>query len=219
VNVSAGNNDDARLQRKARRQETRRNALLDAARELLARGGLYGFTMSAVAEVADVSKASVYYYFDSKEDLVAALGARLFEREVRTLEAAVDEASTGVDALEALVRARLRLYRDDLDAFRILYVWTQGLSLNPERVAAQIYSDSDALNEAVVERLEHDRRSGRLRADAHPRKLANLAWISAHGLLLFHANLLATRSTSRFSLDDLTDEACSALRRAATPAG
>jgi AcrR family transcriptional regulator len=219
VNVSAGNHDDARLQRKARRQETRRNALLDAARELLARGGLDGFTMSAVAEVADVSKASVYYYFDSKEDLVAALGARLFEREVRTLEAAVDEASTGVDALEALVRARLRLYRDDLDAFRILYVWTQGLSLDSERVAARIYPDSEALNDAVEEKLEHDRRNGRLRADAHPRKLANLAWISAHGLLLFHANLLATRSASRFSLDDLTYEACSALRRAATPAG
>ena len=59
--------------RKARRHARHRASLLDAAREVLAEEGLPGFTVARVAGRADVSKPSFYYYFRSREELVAAL--------------------------------------------------------------------------------------------------------------------------------------------------
>lgn len=208
--------EQLRLARKRRRREARRGALLDAAQRLLAERGLEGFTMAAVAEAADVSKPSLYYYFDSKERLIEAIAERLFEREVAVLERAIDSAASGLDALEALVRERVRLYAADVDAFRILYVWTLLVPMDPDAVTSVTYRESARINDRLVERLERERRDGKLRPDLDLRRLSNLAWILAHGLLLFRANLLATRSRARFSLDALTDEACLTLRRAAS---
>jgi AcrR family transcriptional regulator len=50
-----------------------REKVLDAARQLRP----HELTMNAVAERLDVKKASLYYYFNSKQELLAALGADL----------------------------------------------------------------------------------------------------------------------------------------------
>jgi AcrR family transcriptional regulator len=49
------------------RSETRRNAILQAAFELLGERGLAATSMDAVAERAGVSKATIYRWWDSKE--------------------------------------------------------------------------------------------------------------------------------------------------------
>src|ERR1700749_1385903 len=52
-----------------------REKVLEAARQLRP----HELTMSAVAERLAVKKASLYYYFNSKQELLAALGADLVQ--------------------------------------------------------------------------------------------------------------------------------------------
>jgi AcrR family transcriptional regulator len=60
-----------------------RSAILDAARELFAAGGLSGTSVRAVAARAGVDPALVHHYFGSKDDLfVAALSLPVDPREV-----------------------------------------------------------------------------------------------------------------------------------------
>ncbi|MCL4819917.1 MAG: TetR/AcrR family transcriptional regulator [Vicinamibacteria bacterium] len=59
--------------RRGRRREKTRRALLDAALELIASRGLESTRVEDVTEAADLGKGAFYNYFDSKEALVATL--------------------------------------------------------------------------------------------------------------------------------------------------
>src|SRR5271165_5856212 len=55
---------------------TRRQAILDAAASLLVTNGLAGTSVDAVAQHAGIAKGTVYLYFASWSDLLAALRSR-----------------------------------------------------------------------------------------------------------------------------------------------
>ena len=63
------------MNRQARGQLTK-SSIIDAALELFEAGGYEATTMRAIAEKADVSLGSVYYYFDSKEHLIQGFYVR-----------------------------------------------------------------------------------------------------------------------------------------------
>lgn len=207
---------EERVARKQRRQQERRGVLLTAARAVLARQGVAGLTMEAVAAEADVSKPAVFYYFRSKEELVGELAVEQLEAEVAVLEAAVAGADSGVAALAALARAKVDFYAEDLDAFRVAYLWPQLIGLAPELLRERVYPLSQRVNDALEARLREDARQGLLAPGFEPRRLANLAWTTAHGLLALVAGMERLGGGTRHTLMQLRDEACALLLRAGT---
>src|SRR5215469_16373534 len=63
------------------RSRRSREALLDAARELITEGGFDALTMAAAAERAGVSRRAAYLHFTTRAELVTALFSRLGETE------------------------------------------------------------------------------------------------------------------------------------------
>ncbi|WP_164020310.1 TetR/AcrR family transcriptional regulator [Pyxidicoccus trucidator] len=212
--VAPASGAEEREARKARRQEGRRKAILTAARAVLVREGLAGLTLEAVAAEADLSKPSLFYYFRSKEDLVGELAVEGLAREVEVLEAAVASAPGGVEALSALVRAKVDLYAEDLDAFRVVYLWPQLLGRQSDSQRERVYALSARLNDSLEARLQVEARAGRLAPGFQPRRLANVAWTVAHGLLSMVAGLENAGGNTRHTLSQLRDEACALLLRA-----
>ena len=49
------------------------DAILDSARELIARGGYNGFSYADIASAVGIRKPSIHYHFPAKEDLVRTL--------------------------------------------------------------------------------------------------------------------------------------------------
>ena len=83
-----------------------RTAILDSAERLFARDGLRATRTEAIAENASVSKALIYYYFDTKQALYAAV----LERIRRDRESGLDYAALEkMEPREALVQHLTRL--------------------------------------------------------------------------------------------------------------
>jgi AcrR family transcriptional regulator len=204
-----------RLARKQVRQEQHRAALLLAARRQLARSGVSGFSVAAVAAEAGLSKSAFYYYFESQEALVAALSEEALEAEAQALLAAIDAAPTGIAALSALLRCRVRLYAQDFDAFRLLYLWPQVLGMDPAAVARIAYPRSARVQGRLEERLKEEQERGFLHPSVQPRVLAMVPWVTAQGLLSLASGLSSVGGTLRFPLDQVVEEACAALERGA----
>jgi AcrR family transcriptional regulator len=81
-----------------------RHALLDSAESLLARGGESALTLREVAKAARVSHAAPYHHFESREELLAAVGERGFDALTRSMEdARGDERERLVGICEAYV--------------------------------------------------------------------------------------------------------------------
>ena len=72
-----------RLSRRQRRRANRRAQILDGAARVFARKGFHAATTREIADAADVSEGTIYNYFDSKDDLLIQIMARLREREER----------------------------------------------------------------------------------------------------------------------------------------
>ncbi|WP_067170123.1 TetR/AcrR family transcriptional regulator [Microtetraspora niveoalba] len=89
----------------------RREALLDAAVDLLGEGGFTAVTHRAVAERAGIPLAATSYYFSSRDELVADAFALLVERDLLRMRASAAEAGAG--SLVESARTILRTYAPD----------------------------------------------------------------------------------------------------------
>ncbi|HBQ15430.1 MAG: TetR/AcrR family transcriptional regulator [Sandaracinaceae bacterium] len=207
--------EEDRIARKTRRQARKRARILEVAEEVLVEFGLPGFTVAAVAERADLSKPSVYYYFESREALLSALLADHFARETHALLDAVERAESGLGALEAMMRAFVAHHRDDYAGFRALQIWALSGDAPPDLMAQEVYPLSWKLMGELEAKLERDRADGALSADVEPRRLANVALMTVHGIVNVHAGMDAMGAGLRYELDGLLDEACANLVRGA----
>lgn len=65
--------------------EERRNQILDSATRVFARLGFHDARMDDIVAESGLSKGALYWYFNSKDDLIIAILDRLFEREMSDL--------------------------------------------------------------------------------------------------------------------------------------
>jgi len=71
--------------------EERKNQILDAAKDTFSKVGFHKARMSDIAESSGLSKGSLYWYFDSKNDLINKLLTRVFEPEIKDLKSLVND--------------------------------------------------------------------------------------------------------------------------------
>jgi AcrR family transcriptional regulator len=141
-----------RTENVARRLDQRRAAIVAAARALATEAGMAAVQIAAVAARAGIAAGTVYRYFPSKIELVAAVMAAVSERELAAMRTAADAAPGPLSALAAAVTtfAARALHRrrlawamiaepvdPDMDAMRLAY--RQALAVELEkRLAACI---------------------------------------------------------------------------------
>jgi AcrR family transcriptional regulator len=92
-----------RTERVARRLAARRQAIIVAAVEAAAEGGMAAVQIAPVAARADIASGTVYRYFPAKTDLVEAAIAALSERELAAMRRAADAAPGPLSALAAAI--------------------------------------------------------------------------------------------------------------------
>jgi AcrR family transcriptional regulator len=94
-----------RTQNVVRRLAEREQTILDAASALAGAGGMAAVQIAAVAARAGIAAGTVYRYFPSKTDLVAALMRAVAARELKAMAAAADAAPGPLSALAAGIAA------------------------------------------------------------------------------------------------------------------
>jgi AcrR family transcriptional regulator len=98
-----------------------RNALLDAAAELVATRGGPDFSLREIAARVGVRHAAAYRHFASKEAIVSALSARAFERMAERFKTVEERVAGDVLArIEGLADAYFSMVRDEPGAYRVM---------------------------------------------------------------------------------------------------
>jgi AcrR family transcriptional regulator len=97
-----------RTEKVTRRLAARRTAILAAARALAADHGMAAVQIAAVAERAGIAAGTVYRYFPSKTEMIAALVATIAEHEITLLRRAAGAAPGPLSALAAAITTVVR---------------------------------------------------------------------------------------------------------------
>ena len=94
-----------RTERVTARLAARHEAIIGAARALASESGLAAVQIVPVAERAGIAAGTVYRYFPSKDDLVAALVGATAEREIAAMRSAAAAAPGPLSGLAAAIMA------------------------------------------------------------------------------------------------------------------
>lgn len=108
--------------RRERERQGRREDILAAARKVFSERGFFAATVSEIAARAQYSKAAIYFYFQSKEELYIALLLDGLEVLRVRLEAVVAELArlSGPAALDRVWQVFADHYREDPDFYSIV---------------------------------------------------------------------------------------------------
>jgi len=172
-----------RQARKAQRHSERRLLIMHAARNLLVERGIEHFTVADVAQVSQLSKPAVYYYFDSKEALVFDLAIESLQIEFNVLSESVHAAKSAVESLVDLIRTRVDFFLNDMNAFRVLHVWAPAMGLQRRVSQSNTSKQISALLNLISHRLSTEKTSSNRAVRIDAQQLPQVAWALSQGIL------------------------------------
>jgi AcrR family transcriptional regulator len=165
-----------------RKKQRTRQLLADTARRLFSEHGFENVSVAEIARVAEVSEATVFNYFPTKEDLVYS-GLEAFEEQLR---AAIRERPRGQTIIAAfrefIVEPRGFLVADDEATARELMAVSRMIAASPALLAReqQIFA---RYTETLARLLGEE--TGARTGDPRPYVVAN-ALIGVHRALISH---------------------------------
>jgi AcrR family transcriptional regulator len=127
------------------RAENQRERILQEAAMLFARSGFYASSLSDLAEETGISKAGIYHYFKTKQDVYDAIILQTLQRLFDYVSTVVARESEPADQLLAFMTAHAAFFEQNYWAFCAMLVGFSGMKAPRPR------------QEAVVlrERYEH----------------------------------------------------------------
>lgn len=167
-----------------------RQALVEAALQLIEARGPTGFTLSEAAKTAGVTPAAVYRHFEGREDLIAEAARQGFEIFADLMQYAYDKSQpSALAAFEATGRAYLAFARKHPGHY--IAMFESGVSVNrtPDLAAAA------ARARGVLERAAADLSEHIPPAKRPPASMVSAhIWALSHGVVELFARNTGTQS-------------------------
>ncbi len=175
-------------ERRKRERDNRRNAILKAARRLFFEKGFKSVTVESIARKAELSKGSIYLYFNSKEEIYTQILLTDIERFHQHFNDLLTNPTSAADALLRFARIYADLFLNDRELFRILMTYmlhTNDMNL-PEELNNHIIKSTNR-NISIIEEIF---RYGVQRGEFHPtinvRLNRNAIWGLLNGIISLH---------------------------------
>lgn len=191
-------------ERRAREREARRRAILDATRDLVRVNGFTGTTTRQIAERCELSEATLFFYFSSKDEILISLLGEASDFWADGLGRIMAVSSTPNDKLKSVWRFFGEVQREHPE-----FVHVSTYLAHPESTAAV----DDAVKADLARRTgENFRLLADLMADlgsaANPRLAADVLWSAFLGLMVLRqgrANLDAPEHPTVTELEAALD--------------
>ncbi len=162
--------------------------ILDAAAQMFSEHGIDGASMSQIARSADVSKATIYHYFESKDELVIALARRLFAEDEPTLEKLVAAEGTAPERLQTYAAELVRLLARNADLYPLI-AETYAAAMRRPVISDLTRVHFEAYTAAFTQIIEQGQAAGELRADLDAAETALALVALIEGCILIAQNL------------------------------
>jgi AcrR family transcriptional regulator len=178
-------------ERRQREKDRRRNEIIEAAEKVFFAKGYEATTVEDIAAAAELSKGTIYLYFEGKEDLHDAIVERGMEILSKMFQEAFEGASTGLEQIRGIGQAYMRFFRRHSEYFDALMRFET-------HKREEIALDDPMM--LVIEALRKGIEDGSIRKGIDPVKMAVLLWGQTTGVLQ-NNHLKCEIMTSTFGID------------------
>lgn len=174
-------------ERKNREKLARRKAILDAARNVFFEKGFHSATMEQIARMAELSKGSLYLYFQNKEELYASILIQGLEILCKRFEKAVSGVEDWETQIRNIGKAYYSFFKEERNYFQILFFLRHGeiASKVSGPVSQACFDKGLSCLEILGRAIEAGMSKGEIRGQ-NPMELAVILWGALNGIILLH---------------------------------
>lgn len=152
-----------------RPQGERRQEIIDVAAEIFAEKGYEATSIQDIAEAVDILKGSLYYYIDSKEDLLFEVLQRVHEDGLARMEEQKSHDEPAIDRIARFVREHVRYNAVNLTKIAVFFHDFRSLSEERRKV---IVDERDMYDRRLRELIESGQTEGSVCEDVNPKMAA-----------------------------------------------
>jgi AcrR family transcriptional regulator len=185
--------------RRSREKVARRDAILQAAKGVFAEKGLLASTIDEVAERAEVAKGTIYLYFKSKDEMLAALLDEGLALVAQRFGEAIDLSLPADENLRRLCDAYCRLYREEPHYFKLLFFCAHA-DVRAKTCANPSECQGLPPLAALIQKGIDD---GIFSPTVDAAKAAAIAWASSNGIILMLEQDQSQSSRFHLPIEDL----------------
>lgn len=178
-------------ERREREREQRRNDIVDAAEQVFFTRGLANATMDEVAEVAELSKGTLYLYFKNKEDLYFAIVARANAILNEMFESVYRSQGNGFEKIRGIGEAYCEFAEKHSKYFNAMLYFEStefGDEFESSPFAEACFAQSHRIFDIVINVLKLGIADGTIRPDIDPNMVATILWAQSTGVLQIAQN-------------------------------
>ncbi|HEY1444929.1 MAG TPA: TetR/AcrR family transcriptional regulator [Acidimicrobiales bacterium] len=190
-------------------RDFRRDQIMDTARRLFGERGTTEVSMDEIAAEAGVARSTVYVYFASRDDLIGACVASMYDRMKETIEVVVVDDASPTERLRALILGVLERV-DESPEFLRLAIATQATS--SAAGSAAVGGELMMIGLDMIRLLEEiavaGKASGDFRPDLDPERAVVLI-----GQQIFGALSVRAGEPDPIPAGQAADEICDFIRR------
>lgn len=137
--------NEFRNKRKELEYQLRREFIIEVAQKLFYKDGYENVTLNEVAKKADYTKATLYSYIKSKEDLYMEVYSIGLQQRYEFLKAEMAKGKTGIDKIELFGKSYFEFYKNNPE---ILYhqQYLDYRPINPEKVDPTLMENFQKIN-------------------------------------------------------------------------
>ena len=179
-----------------------RDRLCDAAARLFAERGREAFSMRELANALGVSPMTPYRYFQDKDDILAAVRARAFDRFSEMLEQAFARPGGAAERAAAAADAYVAFAFDEPQSYRMMF----DLSQPDEEHYPDLVRATTRARATMTQHIPGMIAEGLVEGD--PDEIGHVFWAAIHGAVVLQ---LAGKLTPAFDFARLRDASMRAL--------
>jgi AcrR family transcriptional regulator len=197
-------------ERRRRERENRKNAILKAARRLFFEKGFKPVTVESIARKAELSKGSIYLYYNSKEEIYTQILLNDIDKFHNHIAALLQTPSSASEALVRLANIYVDFFLNERELFRILMTFmlhTTDMNL-PDDLNTHIIKTTNKTIDIIEQVFKYGIERGEFPATINLRQSRNAIWGMLNGIISLHLftgietkRAEAIRSTIKAGLD------------------
>ncbi len=176
-------------ERKEREKEQRRNTIMKAAAEVINKHGFPATSLDLIAEKAELSRGTIYFYFKTREELYGSVLLKWINDWINDLDKTSDPERPIIDVLKDIGELYLDYYVQYPQYFKLFAYLHQGdmqFEMSPELL--EKFSQTGIKGLKIAQKVIQRGIDEGLFYDVDPWETAKVIWGAMSGITLLYGN-------------------------------
>jgi TetR/AcrR family transcriptional regulator len=185
--------------RKEQEKENRRQAILDAAEKIMSEKGIQGLNMDLVAHETMLAKGTLYLYFKSKEDILAALTFKSRMMLLKEMQTVTEKFESPLEQLKEIVFTNYHFHKNNSLHYDLVSLYEVNNTLVE---TLELQDASGQITEFVAGLFRKAQNEGLVNPDLNPYHATATMWGMTIGIL----QIIKVRGTYLSEYHNITEQ-------------